>query len=79
MGSLITKKINKFSSEHQRGIAVGGSNAKATNAIDLDHLRKIIKEVKEAKKQNREGALGEMINRGSEMLILDSNGYKSYQ
>ena len=78
MGSLITKKINKFSSEHQRGIAVWGSNAKATNAIDLDHLRKIIKEVKEAKKQNREGALGEMINRGSEMLILDSNGYKSY-
>ena len=56
MGSLITKKINKFSSEHQRGIAVGGNNAKATNAIDLDHLRKMIIEVKEANKQNREAA-----------------------
>jgi len=79
MGSLITKKINKFSSEHQRGIAVGGNNAKATNAIDLEHLRKMILEVKEAKKQNREAIHGEIINRGSEMLILDSNGYKSYQ
>ena len=58
MGSLITKKINKFSSEHQRGIAVGGGNAKGTYAIDLDHLRKMIIEVKEAKKKNREAALG---------------------
>jgi len=39
----------------------------------------MIIEVKEAKKHNREVIHGEIINRGSEMLILDSNGYKSYQ